>query len=69
MQADKEAELHVCFRRSYDVVLKHHHSFIVRSVVTVSYLPPSEDEMAIEDRVGSRSRSGLCHIAATSTIV
>ena len=37
MQADKEAELHVCFRRSYDAILKHHHSFIIRSVVTVSY--------------------------------
>lgn len=35
MQADREAELHVCFKRSYDAVLKHQHSFIVRSVVTV----------------------------------
>ncbi|KAI0685889.1 glycolipid transfer protein [Cytidiella melzeri] len=36
MQQDKNVELHVCFRRSYDAVLKHHHSFIVRSVVTVA---------------------------------
>ncbi|KAI0339387.1 glycolipid transfer protein [Trametopsis cervina] len=36
MQQDRSVELHVCFRRSYDTVLKHHHSFIVRSVVTVA---------------------------------
>ncbi|KAF7798562.1 hypothetical protein EIP86_009784 [Pleurotus ostreatoroseus] len=36
MQRDPAAELHVCFRRSYDTVLKHHHSFVVRSVVTVA---------------------------------
>ncbi|KAI0085746.1 glycolipid transfer protein [Irpex rosettiformis] len=36
MQEDRNAELHVCFRRSYDAILKHHHSFIVRSVVTVA---------------------------------
>ncbi|KAH9839735.1 glycolipid transfer protein [Rhodofomes roseus] len=38
MQSDKSTELHVCFRRSYDVVLKHHHTFIVRSAVTVAML-------------------------------
>ncbi|KAI0057389.1 glycolipid transfer protein [Artomyces pyxidatus] len=36
MQADRSAELHVCFRRSYDVVLRHHHSFVIRSVVTLA---------------------------------
>ncbi|KAL0954259.1 hypothetical protein HGRIS_005387 [Hohenbuehelia grisea] len=36
MQADTGAELHVCFRRSYDSVLKHHHTFVVRSVVSVA---------------------------------
>ncbi|KAH8104096.1 glycolipid transfer protein [Cristinia sonorae] len=36
MQRDRQAELHVCFRRSYDVVLRHHHSFLVRSVVTLA---------------------------------
>jgi len=36
MQRDTKADLHVCFKRSYDVVLKHHHTFIIRSVVTVA---------------------------------
>ncbi|KAF5338105.1 hypothetical protein D9758_015380 [Tetrapyrgos nigripes] len=36
MQRDQSAELHVCFKRSYDSVLKHHHSFIIRSVVYVA---------------------------------
>ncbi|KAI0027764.1 glycolipid transfer protein [Vararia minispora EC-137] len=36
LQADDKAELHVCFRRAYDVVLKHHHSFVIRSVVTIA---------------------------------
>ncbi|THH30510.1 hypothetical protein EUX98_g3679 [Antrodiella citrinella] len=36
MQRDPKAELHVCFKRSYDVVLKHHHTFIIRSVVTIA---------------------------------
>lgn len=35
MQSDKSTELHVCFKRSYDVVLKHHHTFIIRSAVAV----------------------------------
>ena len=34
-QRDEKAELHVCFRRAYDKVLKHDHSFVIRSVVTV----------------------------------
>ncbi len=38
MQQDRDAELHVCFKRSYDVILKHHHSFVVRSVVSVRRL-------------------------------
>ncbi|KAF8991891.1 glycolipid transfer protein domain-containing protein [Cyathus striatus] len=36
MQQDTSSELHVCFKRSYDDVLKHHHSFIIRSVVSVA---------------------------------
>ncbi|KAK7433909.1 hypothetical protein VKT23_020484 [Stygiomarasmius scandens] len=36
MQRDKSAELHVCFRKSYDSVLKQHHTFIIRSVVYVA---------------------------------
>ncbi|KAI0367570.1 glycolipid transfer protein [Pilatotrama ljubarskyi] len=35
MQQDREAELHTCFKRSYDANLKHHHSFVIRSVVSV----------------------------------
>ena len=38
MQADPHADLHLCFKRSYDDILKHQHSFVVRSVVTVSSL-------------------------------
>ncbi|OBZ73751.1 putative protein PLEKHA9 [Grifola frondosa] len=36
MQNDKSCELHVCFKRSYDANLRHHHTFIVRSVVSVA---------------------------------
>lgn len=36
MQRDRNAELHVCFRRSFDANLKPRLSFIVRSVVSVS---------------------------------
>ncbi|KAJ7176172.1 glycolipid transfer protein domain-containing protein [Mycena crocata] len=35
-QSDPQCALHVCFRRAYDVVLKHHHTFVVRSVVTLA---------------------------------
>ena len=35
MQADRSSELQTCFRRSYDVVLKHHHGWFVQSAVTV----------------------------------
>ncbi|KAG8221161.1 hypothetical protein J3R82DRAFT_2712 [Butyriboletus roseoflavus] len=38
MQHDPSSELHVCFKRSYDEVLKHHHTFIVRSLATVRQL-------------------------------
>ncbi|PPQ94087.1 hypothetical protein CVT25_009237 [Psilocybe cyanescens] len=36
MQRDTSSELHVCFRRSYDEVLRHHHNFVIRSVVGVA---------------------------------
>jgi len=36
MQKDPDAELYICFKRSYDEVLRHHHSFVIRSVVTVA---------------------------------
>jgi len=41
MQNDPSIELHVCFKRSYDEVLRHHHTFFVRSLAAVrpSLLP------------------------------
>ncbi|KAF5312940.1 hypothetical protein D9619_003834 [Psilocybe cf. subviscida] len=36
MQRDRNAALHVCFKRSYDEVLKHHHNFVIRSTVSVA---------------------------------
>ncbi|KAF8172438.1 glycolipid transfer protein domain-containing protein [Pholiota molesta] len=36
MQKDTTSELHICFKRSYDEVLRHHHTFIIRSVVSVA---------------------------------
>src|SRR5271170_4326390 len=38
MQNDRSSELHSCFKRSYDTVLRHHHTFFIRSVVLVRYL-------------------------------
>jgi Glycolipid transfer protein (GLTP) len=38
MQDDTSSELHVCFQRSYDAVLRHHHTFVIRSVVSVRQL-------------------------------
>ena len=35
-QEDHNLELYMCFKRAYDIVLRHHHSFIIRSVVSVS---------------------------------
>ncbi|KIM39411.1 hypothetical protein M413DRAFT_446928 [Hebeloma cylindrosporum] len=36
MQNDTSSELHTCFKRSYDEVLRHHHTFFIRSVVSVA---------------------------------
>ncbi|KIJ93765.1 hypothetical protein K443DRAFT_684230 [Laccaria amethystina LaAM-08-1] len=36
MQADTSSELYPCFKRSYDEVLRHHHSFVIRSIVSVA---------------------------------
>lgn len=36
MQKDPSIELHVCFKRSYDEVLRHHHTFFVRSLAAVA---------------------------------
>ncbi|KAJ7260133.1 glycolipid transfer protein domain-containing protein [Mycena rebaudengoi] len=35
-QSDPKCTLHLCFKRAYDVVLRHHHSFVVRSVISVA---------------------------------
>ncbi|KAJ7078332.1 glycolipid transfer protein domain-containing protein [Mycena belliarum] len=35
-QAEPRCALHVCFRRAYDAVLRPHHTFVVRSVVTLA---------------------------------
>jgi hypothetical protein len=35
-QKDPPLKLHVCFKRSYDEVLRHQHSFVIRSVVSVA---------------------------------
>ncbi|KAH9971028.1 glycolipid transfer protein [Lactifluus volemus] len=35
-QEDRTADLYVCFKRAYDVVLSPHHSFIIRSIVSVA---------------------------------
>jgi hypothetical protein len=40
MQNDPSVELHVCFKRSYDEVLSHHHTFIVRSLAVVRHFFP-----------------------------
>ncbi|KAF8624949.1 hypothetical protein AX17_006975 [Amanita inopinata Kibby_2008] len=36
MQKDTTCELHSCFKRSYDEILRHHHTFIIRSIVAVA---------------------------------
>jgi hypothetical protein len=38
MQNDPSIELHVCFKRSYDEVLRRHHTFFVRSLAAVRQL-------------------------------
>jgi hypothetical protein len=44
-QEDSNAELRVCFKRAYDVVLRHHHSFVIRSVVSVAiHAVPRRDD-------------------------
>ncbi|PFH47637.1 hypothetical protein AMATHDRAFT_67241 [Amanita thiersii Skay4041] len=36
MQEDTKSELHICFKRSYDEILRHHHTFLIRSLVAVA---------------------------------
>lgn len=40
MQEDRSCELRVCFKRSYDTTLKHHHGWLVQSAVSVGTVPP-----------------------------
>ncbi|CAL1714459.1 unnamed protein product [Somion occarium] len=47
MQTDRASELHVCFKRSYDTHLKHHHTFIIRSVVSTLFPVISDFQVAI----------------------
>ncbi|KIY53549.1 glycolipid transfer protein [Fistulina hepatica ATCC 64428] len=36
MQEDRHCDLHICFKRSYDAVLRHHHNFAIRAVVAIA---------------------------------
>ncbi|KAF6750656.1 glycolipid transfer protein domain-containing protein [Ephemerocybe angulata] len=36
MRSDRSSQPRVCFRRSYDEVLRPHHSFFIRSIVSVA---------------------------------
>ncbi|KAH9940790.1 glycolipid transfer protein [Epithele typhae] len=36
MQADRNAELHLCFRRAFDLVLKPHVPYLLRPVITIA---------------------------------
>ncbi|KAF8553014.1 glycolipid transfer protein [Imleria badia] len=58
MQNDPSVELHVCFKRSYDEVLSHHHTFIVRSlaVVAVRAVPYRRDFIARISQGGDREK-------------
>ena len=38
MHDHPELDLHVCFKRAYDQVLRHHHPLVVRSLVAVRLL-------------------------------
>ncbi|KAF8878383.1 glycolipid transfer protein domain-containing protein [Gymnopilus junonius] len=55
MQHDPGSELHICFKRSYDDVLRHHHTFIIRSVVSLAIraVPRRDDFYAKISQGGS----------------
>ncbi|KIJ21187.1 hypothetical protein PAXINDRAFT_174379 [Paxillus involutus ATCC 200175] len=61
MVNDSSIELHVCFKRSYDEVLKHHHTFVVRSlaVVAVRAAPYRRDFIARISQGGDREKFDL----------
>jgi len=53
MKSDTSASLHICFQRSYDTVLKRHHNFVARGVVSVALLSvPTRP--SIYDRISQR---------------
>ncbi|KAH7891024.1 glycolipid transfer protein domain-containing protein [Phlebopus sp. FC_14] len=58
MQNDPSIELHACFKRSYDEVLKHHHTFVVRSlaVVAVRAAPYRRDFVARISQGGDKEK-------------
>ncbi|PIL24840.1 hypothetical protein GSI_12726 [Ganoderma sinense ZZ0214-1] len=58
MQDDKNAELHICFRRSYDVILKHHHTFVIRTLVALAIraVPNRQDFYARLEQGGSHEK-------------
>ncbi|KAN0088338.1 Glycolipid transfer domain containing protein [Tylopilus felleus] len=60
MQNDSSIELHVCFKRSYDEVLRYHHTFIVRSlaVVAVRAVPYRRDFIARISQGGDKEKFG-----------
>jgi len=61
MQSEPSLELHACFKRSYDEVLKHHHTFIVRSlaVVAVRAAPYRRDFIARISQGGDQEKFGV----------
>ncbi|KAH0836886.1 glycolipid transfer protein domain-containing protein [Lanmaoa asiatica] len=61
MQNDPSVELHVCFKRSYDQVLRHHHTFIVRSlaVVAVRAVPYRRDFITRISQGGDKEKFGI----------
>ncbi|KAI5980802.1 glycolipid transfer protein domain-containing protein [Pisolithus albus] len=58
MQNEPSSELHVCFKHSYDEVLRRHHSFVVRSLaaVAVRAVPYRRDFVARISQGGDREK-------------
>jgi len=61
MQNDPCTELHVCFKRSYDEVLRHHHTFVVRSLATIAVraVPYRRDFIARISQGGDKEKFGI----------
>ncbi|KAI0741383.1 glycolipid transfer protein [Daedaleopsis nitida] len=58
MQEDRNAELHVCFKRSFDAILRHRLPFIARPVVAVAIraVPHRQEFYARITQGGSHER-------------